>query len=242
MSYFLVTSICSLIVMGISFVRRERDKYPAFCVAVMLPVFSVLMCIPLRIVSALHPHTVDSLLYRVDLAIGLDPIAVYHFVQRTAWLKRLVDIVYFGLPVPVAIAQAWERPRVMLRSMFMASVVAVAVCYNLVPAVGPAYALADPLAANLQWLSDPGSGARNCFPSMHLGCALLLAWNLRGRSLRCCAWVYVALTAFATIGTGEHYFIDLIAAVPFCWAIQTVAEMRSLTGPVFAWEKEEARL
>jgi membrane-associated phospholipid phosphatase len=242
MEYFTITVIGSLIVLAASFIRRDRDKYPAVCVAVMLPVFSVLMCIPLRIVSALHPHTVDALLYRVDLAMGLNPVAVYQFVQRTAWLKTLVDIAYFGLPLPVAIGQALERPRVMLRAMILASIIAACVCYNLVPAVGPVFALADPMATNLKWLAEPGVGARNCFPSMHLGCTLLLAWNLRGRVLKSCAWIYVALTALATIGTGQHYFIDLIAAVPFCWAIQTVAEMPKLAVPRFAWEKEEVKL
>jgi membrane-associated phospholipid phosphatase len=242
MEYFSITVVGSLIVLAASFIRRDRDKYPAVCVAVMFPVFSVLMCIPLRIVSALHPHTVDALLYRADLAMGLNPVAIYQFVQRTTWLKILVDVLYFGLPLPVAIGQALERPRVMLRAMILASVIAACVCYNLVPAVGPAFALADPMGNNLQWLSDPGVGPRNCFPSMHLGCALLLAWNLRGRVLKFCAWIYAALTALATVGTGQHYFIDLIAAVPFCWAIQTVAEMPKLAVPRFAWEKEEVKL
>lgn len=239
MEYFNVTVVGSLIVLLASFIRRDRDKYPAVCVAVMFPVFHVLMSIALRIISALHPHTVDALLYRVDLALGLNPVAVYQFVQRTSWLKILVDIVYFGLPLPVAIGQALERPRVMLRAMILASVIAACLCYNLVPAVGPAFALADPMGADLQWLADPGVGARNCLPSMHLGCALLLAWNLRGRVLKCFAWIYVGLTALATIGSGQHYFIDLIAAVPFCWAIQTVAEMPKLAVPRFAWEREE---
>jgi hypothetical protein len=63
---------------------------------------------------------------------------------------------------------------------------------------------------------------------MHFGWALLAAWNVRGRRLKVAAWIFTGLTAFATIGIGEHYFIDLIVAVPFCWAVQWIAE-RSLT-------------
>ena len=64
----------------------------------------------------------------------------------------------------------------------------------------------------------------NAFPSMHLGTALLILLNARGRWLRLGLAVYAVLTGMAAVGCGEHYFIDMIAAVPFCAAVQAIAE------------------
>jgi hypothetical protein len=34
--------------------------------------------------------------------------------------------------------------------------------------------------------------------------------------------MFVVLTAFATLGTGEHYFIDLVVAYPFSVMMQSL--------------------
>jgi hypothetical protein len=64
---------------------------------------------------------------------------------------------------------------------------------------------------------------RNCLPSLHFGWALLLLWNCRGRAMETFGSIYLFLTALATVGLGEHYFVDLIASVPFCAAVQAIA-------------------
>jgi hypothetical protein len=53
---------------------------------------------------------------------------------------------------------------------------------------------------------------------------VLLFWNIKGRSraLRIFMAVYMALTAIATLGLGEHYFVDLVAAIPFALFVQAV--------------------
>jgi hypothetical protein len=41
--------------------------------------------------------------------------------------------------------------------------------------------------------------------------------------VRVVAMIYVALTVLATLGTGEHYFIDLVVAFPFSLAVQALS-------------------
>jgi hypothetical protein len=52
----------------------------------------------------------------------------------------------------------------------------------------------------------------------------LLALNTQATWLRVLTWALFLLTAASTIVTGEHYYIDLVAAVPFCLGIQKFAE------------------
>jgi hypothetical protein len=61
--------------------------------------------------------------------------------------------------------------------------------------------------------------------------ALLLALNARAKWLQVVLWSYVAVIATATIGLGEHYLVDLIAALPYTLGVQwltTVVNERRL--------------
>jgi hypothetical protein len=68
------------------------------------------------------------------------------------------------------------------------------------------------------------AGPRNAIPSLHLAWALLAWWYSRGLSWfeRLIAFAFLAITAFATLGTGEHWFVDLIVAFPFALMIQAI--------------------
>ena len=54
-------------------------------------------------------------------------------------------------------------------------------------------------------------------PSLHMAWVLLAWWCSQGTSRvsRTVAALFVVFTVFSTLGTGEHYFIDLIVAIPF---------------------------
>jgi len=67
-------------------------------------------------------------------------------------------------------------------------------------------------------------GARNAIPSLHMTWVLLVWWNSKGlaRWVRAIAAVFVGLTVLATLGTGEHYFIDLVVAFPFSLMVQAL--------------------
>ena len=53
---------------------------------------------------------------------------------------------------------------------------------------------------------------------------LLAWWYSRGLSWweRAIAFTFLALTVVATMGTGEHYFVDLVVAFPFALMIQAL--------------------
>jgi hypothetical protein len=61
-------------------------------------------------------------------------------------------------------------------------------------------------------------------PSLHMGWTLLVWWYSRGlsRAERLIAFAFLALTAFATLGTGEHWFVDLVVAFPFALFIDAL--------------------
>jgi len=83
----------------------------------------------------------------------------------------------------------------------------------------------------------------NCTPSVHLAMAVLALLYAKscGRFCRAFAWVFVALTVFVTLGLGEHYFIDLVLAIPFAVGIESVVNGRRKKAYgflllVIAWE------
>lgn len=202
-------------------VLRGTDLYTDFCVGAAIPVCMLLLGLLSVATTAVSPVTVDTALRHLDLALGLDGFALTRWLVGVG-LYRFVPPVYASLPLALALAWALERSRTLLRSAVIGAVAALPL-YFLVPAVGPQYAFSgfpSPMATP----AVPGFHPRNCFPSMHLSWALLIALNARGRIWRMVAIVYAGLTAVVTVASGEHYFIDLIVAIPFTFAVQAVAE------------------
>jgi len=229
MNFFLAALLGALVILVAAFLRGTKDKYPDFCVALGLAFFVLLLTIPNRVSEIWHPHTVDMLLYRADLALGLDSLAIARFVDRHDSLSWLLARMYEGLPIVVALAYAIERSRTLLRVCVVAPMIAF-VCYNLVPAVGPAHAFSGYPWAISHLAVDPFA-PRNCMPSMHFGWALLVLWNVQGRALKMFAYVFAGLTALATVGLGEHYYVDLLIAIPFCFLVQALSFPKKVESP-----------
>jgi hypothetical protein len=57
---------------------------------------------------------------------------------------------------------------------------------------------------------------------------LLAWWNSKGLSrwIRVIALAFVIFTVFATMGIGEHYFVDLVVAFPFALMVQALCWYR----------------
>lgn len=68
------------------------------------------------------------------------------------------------------------------------------------------------------------AGARNAIPSLHMTWVLLVWWNSKGLPawVRAIALSFVWFTVLATLGTGEHYLIDLVVAFPFSLMVQAL--------------------
>jgi len=93
-------------------------------------------------------------------------------------------------------------------------------CYLLCPAVGPAFLwrfpYGDPGPLRVTTMACPPGVPFNASPSMHAAWAMLLviatrrfAWPMRVLTL-----AYSLLTLLATMALGEHYLVDLLAAIP----------------------------
>ena len=186
-----------------------------------------------------HPNTFDLYLYSFDASMHV-PIA---FLAGQAFAKWKVFgnvsfVFYVGLPFTLAIVYAGQAVRLREKAIpiFMAFLIAGpigGILYNLFPALGPVHLFAErfpwqPLttdqARRLLLEPVPLSGLRNAIPSLHMGWTLMAWWYSRGLSIweRGLAFLFVALTIFATMGTGEHYFIDLVVAFPFILFLQAL--------------------
>jgi hypothetical protein len=105
--------------------------------------------------------------------------------------------------------------------------------YNMLPACGPVHVFASvfpwhpPAIAEVMHMNVVPvliKGARNAIPSLHMAWVLLVWWNSKGLAgwIRAIALLFVVLTVMATLGTGEHYFIDLVVAFPFSLMVQAL--------------------
>ena len=209
-------------ILATSFLRRTKDKYEDFCVAVSAPIFLLLLK-PFGLLSGhLRPHTFDEALRVIDLKLGLDGFALTRFSIAHNWFYLLLETVYLALPLAMAVAWITSKSRTLLHGCVIGAFLAFPL-YMLVPAAGPEFTFAN-------WPFDGGIVTqpammypRNCFPSLHLTWALLLVLNSKG-AWRWVFGAYSALMALATIASGQHYAIDIVVALPFTFAVQAVSE------------------
>jgi PAP2 superfamily len=197
----------------------------------------------LEITDSLHPTTLDLFLNNFDASLGLQPsFEVGQLVLRSRWFTRIALLFYFALPIPVMLIYAKQLIRQETAAMtaflgfFVVGPVGV-IFYNLLPACGPVYVFGskfpfEPLSNQQvkEMLVHPVviSGIRNAFPSLHVAWALLACWYAEGLSnwAKFFALLFLTGTVLATLGLGEHYFIDLVAALPFALMIKAVCALQ----------------
>ena len=193
----------------------------------------------LDITEALHPKTFDLFLYSFDSSLGVQiSFAVGQMFWKFPWVRFACLVTYIALPLPLALVYAARLRR--RRETALAVMLAFLVTgplgvlfYNMLPACGPVHlfgaafpfhplSTADAMRLNVAPVVI--KGARNAIPSLHMAWVLLVWWNSRGlpRWIRGIALLFVALTVLATLGTGEHYFIDLVVAFPFSLMVQAL--------------------
>jgi hypothetical protein len=197
----------------------------------------------LRWTEKTHPNVLDLYLLSFDSSLRVQ----FEFLAGQAysmfpWFKALGMAVYIGLPIVIALVYAGQllRDRKQALSAMLAFLVTGpigVIFYNLYPAVGPGHLFGrrfpwNPLSleevARVALQPIPMPGLRNCMPSLHMAWVLLAWWYSKGLSLweRGIAMVFVVFTVFATMGTGEHYTIDLVVAFPFVVFLQGLCALR----------------
>jgi hypothetical protein len=139
------------------------------------------------------------------------------------WRVPLIVIYQFMVPMMICwffVTRA-RNPRGSVVLAYVGEMVAGPLLYAILPACGPIYAFGS------HWLYAPHvqpaairlAGMPNAFPSLHIGTALVFVFLAPGKLWRAISLAFLASTALATLVTGEHYVIDLVAGLPFgCFA------------------------
>jgi hypothetical protein len=224
--------------------REARENAIALLTPALVLIFFILACANvLRLSSGLSPQTDDAWLYAFDGSLGFQPsFWMGKIMYASLALTRATLLTYLSLPFAMAVVCAWKIPVAVRRvSWHMLTVLLLAgvagwLLYNVVPATGPLYAYSrdfpwhsvsykDLSTFALQKIPLPLGIPRNGMPSLHMGWVVLLWWNSRGlpRALRAALFLYLLLTVTATLGSGQHYLVDLVVSLPFALAVQSVA-------------------
>jgi hypothetical protein len=161
-------------------------------------------------IAHITPITFDAQLLRFDRGLST---AIYMWALQHSWRSLAAYAIYVSLPAAVALAirVTLGRARLHLLLALCLAPALAALCFLILPAVGPAH-VGQPHA----W--------RNCMPSLHLSWALLLWLSAGPRWWKAVSFAFVLVTVYATLATGEHYWIDLVAAVPFSLLVQWLTE------------------
>lgn len=222
MDFIYFTLAGAIVLVAAAFIRNDADKSGSFLLATFFAAVPFVFLPAQGLTTWLNPTTMDLSLYRADLSLHLDPLNFCRFVYSHEGFRRVLLFGYNALPLVLAIFYSIERPGLLVAAAAVGAGVAL-IFYNLFPAVGPAHAFLDfPFGAARFVVST--NAPRNCMPSMHFTWAMLMPLNSHSSALKIIGWLYVVFMSAATIGLGEHYYVDLIAAVPFCFLMQFLAK------------------
>ncbi len=184
--------------------------------------------------SSLRPLKLDLYVYCLDGTLGFQPsFVIGRVVEQHFWLKMILAFTYGScslamLSVLAAYLRCRSRSEVLVAmKAFALNLFAALPIYLLIPVCGPKFAFPGFPSSVLQQVSPHAMAIwapPNGVPSVHFSTALLVAWLARhwfwGRIL---GPAYVVLTAVVTLGSGQHYLFDLIAAVPYAFLIYRIS-------------------
>jgi hypothetical protein len=196
-----------------------------------------------NIVGFLHGNakTFDLYAFSFDGSLGLQPSFVMgRLMQEHPWFGLPTVVAYYAILLPITLAYVvhlkWGRGRrFFMLEIFFAAAFLGCLFYSLFPAAGPVYVFGTSFpwstlsfAMGRRLYVEPiplaGNIMRNALPSLHMTWALLIWWNMKPIS-RMASWasfLYLLFTICGTLGTGEHYLVDLVVAFPFALMIQAM--------------------
>lgn len=208
---------------------RKRTEWLLVGAALAVPLGAVAETIAYAL-SAVRPLKYDLYIYRIDQLFGQPSFFLGGLVYHHRALMILVSVTYGILPMVifgVFAVYLYRRNGDALQVVkaFIVNMMAAVPLYLLFPVCGPAFAFA-------RFPQLPGSvaaqpiaihAAPNGVPSVHTSSALLILFFLWpwkwGRAF---GFLFLALTVFATMGSGQHYCFDLLCAVPYAMAVYKV--------------------
>lgn len=193
--------------------------------------------------TALHnAKDLDLYLFSFDSSLGVQiPVAVGQAFSRWPPLHLVALLFYMGLPIPISLIYAGRvlrdgKKAIGVAAAFLATGPVGVVFYNLFPALGPVHLFLKDFPWHTLTVSQASrlftepisiDGPPNAMPSLHMAWVLLVWWYSRGLSWweRAVAGVFLIFTVLATLGTGEHYVIDLVVAFPFALLMEAAFDL-----------------
>jgi hypothetical protein len=199
----------------------------------------------LGITSGVNPQTDDAWLYAFDGSLGFQPsFFLGRILYDSLLLVRTSMLTYLALPFAMAVVCAWQIPvgarRICWRMLTILLLAGVGgwLLYTIVPGTGPIYAFGrdfpwkalpykDLHRLVLGKMTVPITIPRNAMPSLHVAWAVLLYWNSRKFpvALRSAILFFLIFTIFATLGSGQHYLVDLVGSLPFAVAVEAAGPL-----------------
>jgi len=189
----------------------------------------------LRIFPSSKVPSVDELLLAFDRSFGYGEASLGRWFAAVPAVDHFFSLVYCGLPLAVAL-QYLALPSLQARRRFGIAVLLAAFLvvpfFVACPAAGPGYLLRSDWPGSVYAPAHPVAKiipnvALNTTPSDHFAWALVIlwfAWKYCGWKVRAAALLFAICTVLATLGTGEHYIIDLVLSVPFVAAILALVD------------------
>lgn len=243
MAVFSFVGLAALTVLGTAAIWAQGQDRKlllyGFLPAILFVASEYMASTLLDITEALHPKTLDLFLYSFDCSLHVQfSFLMGQVFASHLWLYWACFVIYVALPLPLALvyaAQLRRKKEVAFQTMlaFLVTGPLGVFFYNVLPACGPVHLFGAAFpwhpfptaaAAHLNVVPVLLKGARNAIPSLHMTWVLLVWWNSRGlpRWVRTIAAIFVIFTTMATLGTGEHYLVDLVVAFPFSLLVQAV--------------------
>jgi hypothetical protein len=241
MAAFSFLGMAALLVLGTRAIwaRGQNRKllFYGFFPSVLFVASEYMASTLLDITEALHPKTFDLFLYSFDCSLHIQlSFLMGQIFAKHPWLHQSCFLIYIALPLPLALvyaAQLRRKTGAALQTMlaFLVTGPVGVLFYNMLPACGPVHVLRNfpwyPLTSaamvHMRLFTIPIQGARNAIPSLHMAWVLLVWWNSKDlpKWIRTIAMVFLIFTTMATLGTGEHYLVDLVVAFPFSLLVQS---------------------
>lgn len=245
MPWLSFAGLSSLLILAVRLIwsRERRLLGCAWVPAVLFVTAEYFASTMLDWTTTAHPKTLDVYMLMFDASLRFQPAfvagrlyALHPFLHSASLLS------YIALAVPIMMIYGGRLVR-NVEQAFPAMLACLItgplgiMFYNLFPVSGPRYLFGG------QFPFSPASygtlahvilepvqiaGARNGVPSLHLAWTLLAWWYSRGLSgtERTIAFLFLSLTAFATLGTGEHWLGDLVVAFPFALMVSALCSYR----------------
>ncbi len=243
MASFSFVGLAALAVLGTHTIWAEGDERKlllyGFLPAVLFVGSEYMASTLLDLTEKLHPKTFDLFLVSFEGSLRVQfSFLMGQFFWTHLWVRFACLVIYIALPLPLALVYAAQLRKkkeaafaVMLA--FLVTGPVGVLFYNMMPAIGPralfgtSYPFHPPAIADIMRMNVVPilrTGVRNAMPSLHTAWVLLVWWNSKGlaRWIRAIAMLFVILTIMATLGTGEHYFVDLVVAFPFALMVQAM--------------------